>query len=118
MSHAPISDHPYRPDSQGQWRTGRCDLCGEPRGAHANHTDDVPLACWEKQLLSSPPESFLCALPTGHNGPCHDANRVTRCTAEGEQLAAIRRMAEEAKEDGGMIAPVHILSLLNAGGES
>jgi hypothetical protein len=39
---------------------------------------------------------------------------MTRCTAEGEQLAAIRRLAEDAKEDGGMVAPVHILSLLDA----
>lgn len=31
---------------------------------------DAPLACWEKQLLLSPPESFICSLPTGHEGRC------------------------------------------------
>lgn len=29
-----IADHSYRPDRQGQWVTGRCDKCGEPKGAH------------------------------------------------------------------------------------
>ena len=37
----PITDHPYRADRQGQWHTGRCDLCGEVKSAHITCTCHV-----------------------------------------------------------------------------
>jgi len=36
-----ITDHRYRPDHQGQWFTGRCDKCGEPKSAHLRCTCHV-----------------------------------------------------------------------------
>jgi len=34
-----ITDHLFQPDRQGQWVTNRCDLCGEPKDAHADEYD-------------------------------------------------------------------------------
>jgi hypothetical protein len=49
-------------------------------------TDQEPLACWEKQLLTG--DVFLCALPTGHNGDCQRPNPPAAAIALGDQWHA------------------------------
>jgi hypothetical protein len=58
----------YRDLLEGAWRMGlTCAAAHHPGQAEV---EEMPLACWEKQLVTEPFEQFTCSLATGHDGPC------------------------------------------------